>query len=492
MQTDFIGIARAVDVQTLEIYHGASRPGWACWPAVWQDADGAVYVAFQELRRASNPRWQPVPADFWEAMMLPASYQITLCGGTPDIVPESVVMKSSDGCQTWVEIGRDDARVTSSFAWHSLPDGRIMRIVSNDYLAWGENVSPTTYSEISADGGLTWTNRAVLLEDYVTDVSAYRLRVLSDGTLAALGCYAAAWQPGRERLQRPSTRPYVRQETTSAFWFSTDGSHTWTGPCCVLPGVVAYEADFCELPSGDLLIANSAVQHGPQVRQYLRKTRHGWIPGPVCDVAAGQVPERLAYGRDGLIVGAVRCGAYVCSNDDGATWHQIADVPHAEYQPFTLALHDGRFLTVWHAGGGDEPFGTTDLWIGAHLFRLAGSLPHPTKLTIARQLDATGGRYGNIYQVVLTCGGQPVTEHTIRYRYTRRDGDGGEGAVTTDAGGQACIDLTGEFARETNMHVSYSLNAWFDPEEDEATLAPCRSETVSAYAITATRQELGW
>lgn len=487
------GFARATDVETLEIYHAAQRPGWACWPTAWQDPQGGVYVAFQELRRAPNSKWQPPPLSFWESIGLPASYQVTLCGGTKEIVPESVVMKSADGCKTWKEVGRDDARATTSFGWNMLPDGRLIRVVSNDYLAWGTNLPPRTYSEISSDGGRTWTQQRVLLENYATDVGAYRLRILGDGTVAALCGFHTAWQPGQERFGRSTKRPYVRQEFSNVLWFSKDHGETWTALYGILPGVLGWEADFCELPSGDLLVANSSVQGGLQARQHIRKTKHGWVPGPVIDVVSGRVPERLAYRKDGVIVGAVRGGGYFCSNDEGATWHSIDSAPTANYQPFTLPLHDGRFLTVWHAGGGDEPFGKKDLWIGAHVFRLAGNLPKPTRLALARQLDLAGDRYINAFTAQLTCGPEPVAGKIIRYSYKKRyTKTWVEGTVTTNAQGQARIDLVKEFESETNIHLSYEIKAWFEPQAGDRELAPCRSDEYFAYALTASRKDLGW
>ncbi len=485
-------IPRAVDVQTLQIYHAAERPGWACWPTAWQDEDGTVYVAFQELRRAPNPKWQPVPLDFWETIGLPNSYAVTLCGGTETIVPESVVMKSTDGCRTWREVGRDDQRGTSTFAWHSLPGGRIMRIVSNDYLAWGENRIPRTYSETSSDGGTTWDHRVNVIEGYSTDVGAYRLRILNDGTLAAIGNYQVAWQPGQRKFGRNAKRPHVRQEIMCALWFSGDGGKSWTSALPVLPGVSASEADFCELSSGDLLIANSAVQHGPQVRQYVRKTKHGWVPEPVFDVAKGRVPERLALSPAGIIVGAVRGGVYTCSNDEGATWHEIAGVPNAYYQPFTIPLADGRFFTVWHAGGGDEPFGTKDLWIGAHVFRLEAQLPRPTRLVLERQQDTEGNRYINAFLVTLTCGDAPLAGQSVSYRHKKRYGGEGTGQVTTNDKGQATIDLTKQFEGETNVHEGYTITASFQPAMGDVESSACQSDEIYVYAITTTRQELGW
>jgi hypothetical protein len=298
--------------------------------------------------------------------------------------------------------------------------------------------------------------------------------------------------PGKERFSRHTRRPNVRQELSVFLYFSGDEGTTWTGPLSVLPGVLAWEPDFVQLPSGDLLLLNSTVQNGPQVRQYVRKTALGWIPGPVYDVVSGRAPETVTCTKDGLLVGAVRGGEYGCSNDEGANWHRIAGLPNCAYQPFVTQLPDGRVFYAWHAGGGDEPVGKSDLYVGATTFALVANLPAPTSLTLSRDLSESGDRYINSYTLVLTKGETPVPGKTIHLRYEKRRGGAGELTSVTDSGGRARFDLSGVFAGVSDLHLSYTVRGWFKPEASDASLAPCENEQYLAYVVTTTLRELGW
>ena len=485
-------VARAQDIGVREVYWPAVRPGWACWPTVWQDTIGGLYVTFQEIRQVPNPTWEPVPLDFWEAMGLPHTYYTTLSNGSKDLTPEVVILKSRDGGSTWAQSSRFIDKYTAMFAWESLSDGRIVRMKNNDYLAWHKGEDMQMWSEISADGGKTWKRQATLMEGY--SAHPYRLRRMRDGSLVTLGTYSAQFGPGRELASRHTKRPHVRQEFSAAIFVSRTGGASWEGPLPVLPGIIAHEPDFVELPSGDLLIVNSTVQGGPQVRQMLRRIGSRYVPGPVFDVVSGRAPECLVVTKAGLLVGSVRGGDYTVSNDLGATWHKIEDLPKAGYQPFVTELPGGRLFCVFHVGGGDVAFGKNDLHIGAHIFRLEANLPQPTRLAIARELDAAGQRYANSYLVTLTGGGEPAARKTIRYTVEKREGYYATGpakiesTVITDAKGQARIDLTGQFAEEKNIHLSYHLDAWFEPPQRDRTLSPCRADRYFAYVIKSTKR----
>jgi len=484
---------RSAGFRTVEIYRSSVSPGWNCWPCAWTDAAGAVYVSFQELRIAKNEYWEPVPPAFWEAMGLPAGYQVTLCGGAKDILPETVVMKSEDNGETWRETGRCSDRSTVTFAWASLPDGDLIRVACNDYLAWGSALPPKTYSEISSDGGSTWGRRGILSEGYCTNVGGYRIIALQDGSLAVLATYQEAWQPGHASKARTARRPNIRQEDISALWFSNDSGRNWSGPLCVMPGIFAGEADFAELPSGDLLIVNSTVQGGRSTRQYVRKTGYGWMPGPVYDTASGTAPERLALRNDGLIAGGVRGGKYMCSSNNGHTWHDV-DTPEAPYyQPFTIPLNDGRYFTVWHAGGGDEPFGKNDLWIGAHIFGIEGYPPESVSLDMVRNFDKTEGRYVNSYLFALASENSALSGRSLDIYYKK--GNSGEWIKTTcitDETGCVKFDLTKEYLNETDPHSHYRICAVFEPGAGDEGLLPAKSHEYMAYAITASLGDLGW
>ena len=494
-------LAQAIDVQEQEVYHSQVRPGYACWTVLWHDLENHLYLAFAEKRRAPNTLWEPVPLDFWESMGLPVKYHSSFCNGDPNISTELVVFRSDDDGQTWTSLGRSRTRTLNAFSWTSLPDGRILRIHSDDYVAFDPKVEPRLRADVSNDGGNTWEMRAVLLEGY--QAYSYRLKRLKDGTLVALAPYLASFGPGRVRSMRHTARPHVRNqiELTVAIFLSSDDGRTWTGPQPILPGINAWEADFVELPRGDLLFVNSRVQGAPPVRQVLRKTRFGFVPEPVFDVVSGTVPECLVYTRDGLLVGAVRNGGYHCSNDEGANWHPIAGLPVCRYQPYMVELSDGRLLCTWHVGG-DNFFGELHQWVGSHAFRLETDLPQPTKLRLVRLLDESQSKYTNRYAVILTSGDRPVSGKPVNFAYHRRYTEaydmsrdpkksGTRRTIVTDDAGRAVLDLS-ELDGETNMHLSYRVTAWFEPVESDVRLLPCRSEVCESYALTMTKQELGW
>ena len=337
-------------------------------------------MSFIEKRRSPNPSYRPIPLEFWESMALPLKYQASFCNGSRDILTECVTMRSADEGQTWVETARfDTAGLMNLFAAASSGDGAILRVTESSYMAFSREDKPVMRVQKSRDGGRTWEVMANLLEDDYQG-TAYRLKRLHDGVLVALCPFAAGFGPGRPRQERHTVRPNVIAEWQVGCWISRDEGRTWAGPLIVLPGILADEPDFVELPSGDLLILNSSEQGGPQVRQYVRRTKTGLIPGPVHRVAGGTVPETVCITRSGLLVGAIRIGAYTCSNDDGATWHEISGLPKSNYQPQIIELKDGRFLCAWHKSeggpGGDHFVGQDHQFVGAHIFRLdAAGLP---------------------------------------------------------------------------------------------------------------------
>ncbi len=493
--------ARAQEVVKREVYHPAERPGYACWTVLWPDVEGGIRLAFSEKRRAPNTTWKPVPLNFWESMSLPIKYHTSFCNGSKDVATELVVLKSDDSGKTWAESGRSPTKVINAFAWASLPGGRIIRARSDDYVAFDPGHKPQLRAEVSADGGTTWTTQAVILEGYAS--YSYRLKRLGDGTLVLLAPYQAGFGPGRVRATRHTIRPFVRNELelTAGVFVSTDEGKNWSSPLTAFPGIKAPEPDFVELPSGDLLFINSSVQHGRQARQYFRKTARGFVPGAVFEVVAGRAPECLVQTRDGLLVGAIRNSDYVCSNDEGATWHKIHSLPRCDYQPYMIELPDGRLLCTWHIGG-DNFFGERDQWVGSTTFRLDADLPAPTRMTLARELLPSGDKYGNTYLATLTSGGKPLAGKTVHFafhkRYTAdynasRDPKkaGTRRTAVTDGKGQARLDLS-EFEGTTNIHLYYRASAWFTPDESDVSLAPCRSAVYGAYIINMSKKELGW
>ena len=120
-------VARAEDVRPLDIYHGAQRPGYACWVSVWKDSDDAVYLSFSEKRSGHNDAWKPMPLDVWESMVLPRGYHTALGLGDKNIIYEFVILKSTDNGASWKEIGRSRSEDSDdTFSLATLADGRIV------------------------------------------------------------------------------------------------------------------------------------------------------------------------------------------------------------------------------------------------------------------------------------------------------------------------------------------------------------------------------
>ena len=384
MPKDTAGCAKAYDVEINDVYHPKVRPGYACWVSLWKAVNGELMLAFMEKRRAPNSSYRSIPLEFWESMALPIKFQASFCEGSPDIITESVIMKSDDKEKKWVETGRCNTGI-GSFAYTSLPDGTILRGFSTNYLSFYPEETAKGGIQKSSDGGKTWSVSSIFQEKDFS-ASPYRLRRLCDGTLVALGGFGATFGQGRPRATRHTKRPNIRQEGQHGCWISFDNGINWEGPLIVFPGISTPEPDFVELPSGDLLILNSTVQAGPEVRQYVHRTKHGFIPGPVYDVVSGRVPETVCVTKSGLLVGAVRRGlsstmsiaemkrrapdlrtgggAFTCSNDEGATWQRIEDLPSSGYQPQIIELKDGRFLCAWHCGA-DQIFGQNHQYVGS-------------------------------------------------------------------------------------------------------------------------------
>lgn len=484
---------KARDVECAEIYHAAVRPGFACWVSLWRDPSGDLMLAFEEKLRRKNPHYRPCPLEFYEAMTLPIKYQVTICGGGPDICTEHVVMRSKDEGATWSEIGRSESGIMNLFAYTSLPNGDILRCADTSYLSFYPEEVPHTVIQKSSDGGNTWTDQAVILERFFA--YGYRLKRLSDGTLVLLCPYMSSFGPGRTLHQRGEERPRVMQELIPAMFYSQDHGKTWTNPQTVLPGILAWEPDFVELPSGDLLVINSRVQHGAAVRQYIHKTPQGWIPGPVFKIESDGVPESVCCTSDGLLVGSTRHGPYTCSNDEGDTWYEIEEAPNCEYQPMTIPLKDGRFLTAWHKHG-DCFFGEHDQFVGQHVFSLERTMPARTMLQLRRDRNEEGTKYLNAFTATLAADGKPLPGYkvvfTVQDRY--RDTYDLEPPAPTpytleaiaDSQGQAHVHLEA-FDRERNIHHSYTIDARFVPEGDDLGMAPCESGRTQHYGLTPER-----
>jgi hypothetical protein len=488
--------ARATRIAEQRVFVPDERPMYATRPTVWQDEDARIYISLITKRKGENPFYAPMSVDFWESMSLPKGYHSAFGNASAGIVTETVVLRSSDGGATFAELGRCPVEVQSGmFCWASIPGERIIHVMSNDNAAYGPKDNKLV-ARVSADGGTTWSELAVILQGFQN--YPYRLKRLSDDTLICVCQNAEAYGPGRPRRTRGMVRAAVRSEYSTHAWVSTDGGTNWSGPLQIFAGVSAPEPDFVELPDGDLLFVNSTVQGGDQVRQYLRRTRSGFIPGPVLEIASGRAPECLVLTASGLLVGAVRGRDYLCSSDQGVNWHKIHGMPDCRYQPMMTQLTDGRLFCVWYVGG-DYRYGQADQWVGAHVFSLEAHLPEPTSLTMNRQLDSSGTQYINTYVATLMAGQKPVSGRRIHYASHRRgtpeygSGDpmeaGARGTAVTDDDGRVFICLT-ECDGDTDRHMHYRVRAWFEGDAAASPLLPCRSDVYAAYSLTMSESEL--
>jgi len=477
-----------------EIYRPTRQPGYTAWVALWPGMPGERFLAFCEKRRASNHAYHSIPLAFWESMALPYKHQTAFNGGSRDVLTEMVVMRTTDGAVTWREVGRNPTNLYAFFGYLSLPNGDILRSCHNTYLCHYPDDIPCCDIQVSSDMGNTWREHGTVMSEYFTYV--HRLKRLCDGVLVAVGFYMPTFGPGRARVQRHTVRPGVRTELMPAVWISHDQGKHWSHPQGIFPGCAdIWEPDVTELPSGDLLLLNSSVQAGPQVRQYLRRHADGFIPDPVSDVASGVVPETIVRTPEGLLVGARRNGPYTCSHDDGATWHTIEGLPHCGYQPMGTLLDDGRLLFAWHHGG-DSAFGEFDEYVGQHTFRLAGSVSRATSLELRRIMDSECRQYVNAYSATLTADGQPVAGKRIRFSHVTRytpawdrnedpSGTGESATAITDMHGVAAVSFPA-WDTELDIHKCYRMVAEIKPEPGD-NLVDCRSDIYLAYRVTSRR-----
>jgi hypothetical protein len=487
--------ARAVQVEERVIYHPPENPGFAAWVQLWQEPSGDLSVKFLERRKPRDgERVEPPPFDAhkWEAIGLPAQYNFA------NLVNETVFMRSADAGASWRETARSrevelnqgaDSGCMSPIA---LPDGRLLS------LSWG---MPGCLRE-SRDGGKTWQRLRELMDPRFYDVAPFAMRMLSDKqTLVILNAYAPSWGEGKRVPGRLHSKPGTRTAWQSALHFSTDFGKTLSPPLPIFPGVPVTEADFCELPAGDLLFIHHKMFAGPggkAHRQLIRKTSTGWVPEAMEEIG-DDAPEIFLRTKDGYLVGTSRNAPYVWSDDDGVSWYPVEGIPRGEYQPRAMLLPDDRLLFAWHKGG-DLPYGQADMYIGQHTFKFEVIKPLArTQLKLSRVFDPDAKKYICAFDAALTTtDGKPVAGKPIEFSIVGRDEPGYEpfgGAmpwvrgrkqvITTDDKGVARISFP-EQAAITDIHRSFQVAARFDPERTDQNYQRSTSLTIEYYAVTPT------
>ena len=498
--------ARAQDACREVIYEPAGEHGFVGWVTGFDYADGRVGLSFKEVRPGRDPRFRAPKLEMGEAVGAPVSYCSVECGSA-DTISERVYLASDDSGKTWRETGRCPLDL-GSFANVGFPDGRIVGLdvgrVNEARTGWCDYIAVRE----SLDGGTSWRETARLLEGCA--VYLWRIRRLRDGSFLVLASlYGTPWGPGRARTTRNTMLPdetYLSKIQTF-FLHSADG-RSFSGPHYVLPGIGAHEYDAVELASGELLFLAGDVQATPVGRQLVRRegerflngpllpVRRGAPPDPQRDPQGGFVPETVAALDGDLLVGARRNKPYTVSRDLGANWYELPGLPVSLYQPYLMRLPDGRIANLGHQGG-DDPMGRGRMFIGADVFRVAGTPPQACSLALERELDAEHRQYQNAYTARLTCAGEPLAGKSVTFRFTpywNADGtvrtDPQERApvqikALTDENGAARAEVR-EYDAVRDIHFYYNADAVFCPEG--GAFEPCRSPLMSVAAMTPRRR----
>jgi photosystem II stability/assembly factor-like uncharacterized protein len=489
--------ARAVDFEERIIFRSPENPGFAAWAQLWADPTGGDtndLGAKLLLRRKPAPGEKvvhpPIDVHRWEAVALPVKYDFA------ELVNESVYLRSRDAGATWTQTLRcpepelNQSADSGCMSPIALPDGRMLS------LSWG---MPGCLRE-SSDGGRTWRRLHELMDPAFYDVAPFTIRLLSDQKTLVIFCpYARSWGPGKLVGGRLHSQPGSRAAWQAALFFSNDFGRTLTGPIPIFPNVPVTEADFCELPSGDLLfVQNEMFANGHAHRQLIRKTKSAWVPEGMEEVAK-LAPEIFVRTDEGYLVGVSRNAPYVWSEDDGVTWQAVEDIKSGEYQPRALRLKDNRILFLWHKGG-DLPYGQADMYIGQHTFKLQVIEPRPrSQLKLARAFDEKARKYICAFDATLTSGyGKPIADKPIEFSIVARGAPGYEefggatpwvhGAkqtIKTDANGLARVSYP-EQSAITDIHQTFQVAARFDPQHDDPAYLPSTSLTIEYYAVTPT------
>ena len=498
--------AQALEFNEQGVYYPEIRPGYTAWASLFQFGNGDLGIALNEIRRGTNPDFQPPSLEFVEAMAVP--YRLLpdgLPSSNPDLLSEYVNLKSTDGGKTWKETGR--CPVYTRHYWHvGFPDGRLVRLIGTQHYRYELPAEDRMCNvvEESYDGGNTWKEIARFL--WGKFFYGHKLKKLRNGSIIAAGPILWSFGPGSERAGRQTSIAGEIKPLQTCFMVSEDGGYTWDGPHYILPGIMAWEPDFVELPDGSLLFINSTVQTGRAVRQIVRKTPTGWVNEPLMEISRGAptndnvqggfTPETVTIAEEDLIVGARRGGVYSCSNDLGENWYEIEGAANCKYQPIIESLGDGKFLAVWHEGS-DTRFGEIDMFIGTHSFRVKADLPKPTKLTLERELSEDGNQYINAFRAKLTADGKPAEGREVEFRVTLdwledgrvnpedvRDSKDVRKAIT-DENGIARIKLV-EMNSIPDIHHGYRINVSFRPKAGDD-LSGCDGPASGAYAMTPAR-----
>lgn len=478
----------AKDFESRVVYRSKYRPGYTSWVSFFPGVNGRWYLTCEEVTTPNPPLTRMSPERFGE-FGLPSGMDKS--GNRMEIV----LLESSDGLNSWNVVSREAVRFqhsAGSFGQARVKDGRFLRFVWECY-SLENDFHPGRILTVSSDNGRTWQKQAPL---HGREFASYphRLRTLRDGTLVLALPLCPSWGKGRTLPVRTAVDLNSRVSLQMTLSFSFDQGLNWTQPLPIFAGDVVSETDFVELPDGNLLCVNNSI-FGYPGRQILYRSGNKFFPGPFERSASGRVPETVALGLDGLLVGCLRCSQYMWSDDLGLNWRPLAGIPdrirnsRENYQPWIHHLEDGRFATAGHYGG-DDVVGAVDQYLTIHFFRVdVRRRVEKTKLELSRDFDSATARWMNVYHLRLTFDEKPLANKEVEFWYAERDKPGYDPKlrysleqrmsmggrtirVRTDDNGAAVVRLP-ELDRIVDIHHSIQLVARFnsdrsDPQYQEA------------------------
>lgn len=470
-----------IDSRRDVIYRPVKRPGFTAWTTAFDYGNGRIGLSFKETVACPNPDYAPPALEDSEVIGAPVSYG-SVCCGDPGQTSYRVYLASDDCGRSFYETGRCPIS-EGSFCNVGFPDGRILGFDAPEV----HKSEGGILVRESTDGGKTWQ----FVDHILTGTAPYlwRVRRLRSGTILLLCCFfGTPWGPGRDRSTRNTLFPgESHRNKLQPFFLTSEDGRQFSGPHYVLPGTGAPEYDCAELEDGSLLFIAGDTQGTQVARQQVYPSPYGWIngslygvekgapPDPVNAPQGGYIPESIVALPGDLLVGGRRNRPYAVSNDLGANWHILEGLPKGLYQPFLLRMPDGTLANFGHLGG-DQAFGQEDMWIGADFFRLAGSMPQSTRLTLSRVLSDDRSHYLNRFRARLTSGGQPVCGEAVTFRFQilwKEDGNVNTApqkdaplqiTAVTNAAGCATADVS-RFDSIADIHFSFRVDVVYEPDE---------------------------